>query len=167
MASEPYLHAKNEPSPWTKEAITHFSNNGRSILSLVANAGSKPAIDAPYLFVIRFNPPSAWRQEFITWYGKKHLAKVSNLNGVYRGRLYEVDREVSDIPTAEQKISGSKAGQQMFFALFEIASPDLPLSRPWKEAYDVAEFAKGKTMKLENLKEEIYWLDFTMYAHQQ
>lgn len=164
LASEPYLRAKNNPTPWTREAITHFRNNGRNILSLVAGSGEKPAIDAPYLFVIRFNPPSESKQEVITWYSEKQMPKLCNLSGVYQGRIYEVDLEISGILTAEQKISGSTYSRQMFLALFEIASPDLPTSKFWQQAHEDVDYTKQMVRQLEDRQEELYWLHFTMYS---
>lgn len=164
LASEPYLRAKNNPTPWTREVIAHFRNNGRNIVGLVAESGNKPTLDAPYLFVMRFNPPLANRKEVIAWYSQEYLPKVCRLDGVYRGRLYEVDVEISGIPTAEQKISGSTYGRQMFLALFEIASSALPASTPWQEVQENSDHTKEMMKKLEDVQQELYWLQFTMYA---
>ena len=162
LSSEPYLQAKNNPTPWTKATIAHFRNNGRNICSRVAASGKNPVLDAPYLFLVRFNPPPGEGKEVITWYRESHLPKICAIPGVYRGRLFEVDEEISNIATAEQKISGSGPGRHQLFALYEIASVDLEAIKNWRGIYEGAGRGAGK--KLKDLKEEFYWLDFAMYA---
>ena len=166
LAGEAYLKAKNNPTPWTREIIKHFSNNGRNILSLVAIAGKNPPTEAPYLFIVRFDPETGSSEKVIDWYGEKLLSNIATVEGVYRGRLYEVDKEVSDIKTEEQNISGSEPGQQSFFALYEIASPDVPTSKNWRHAFENTEFCGNMKKRLHHVQEEFYWLDFTMYAPQ-
>jgi len=167
LSSEPYLRAKNNPTPWTKEVISHFSNNRRNIYSLIAKEGGEPTPDAPYLFVCRFNIKSESRREVIEWNSEKYLPAICTTQGVYRGRLYEVDTEVSDIITAESKISGSKPNLQKFLATYEIGSLALPKSKTWQEASEKKTFKKENLIKkLEDVQEELYWLDFVMYAHE-
>src|SRR5687768_5400701 len=57
MQSAAYLHSQNNPTPWTRQSIGHFRNTLRTIYQLVASAGQQPALDAPYVLLVRSNPP--------------------------------------------------------------------------------------------------------------
>ncbi len=160
LSSEAYLHAKNHPTPWTQAVIAHFRNGGRNICSRVAASGQEPALDAPYLLLLRFNPPPGERERVISWFRDDHLPEVCRISGVYRSRLYEVDEAISNIATTEQAISGTRPGQHRFFAFYETASLDLV--KKWQ---DIGQKAGRETSrKLQDLKEESYWLDFAMSA---
>lgn len=164
MKSDAYLYAKNNPTPWTKEAIKHFRNNGRGIFGLVANAGKIPDIIPPYLAVFRFNIESGSRQEVIGWFAEKYLPKISKINGIYQGRLYEIDADTSEIVTAEQKISGSRPGEQNFLTLYDLASLDSIQSNVFQKALEVPGSDKKLIGKIRDIIREVYWLDFAMYA---
>jgi len=164
MKSDAYLQAKNNPTPWTKETITHFSNNGRSIFGLVATEGQKPPIEAPYLVTIRFNPQTGSTKEIINWCHEEYLKNLCSIPGIYRGRLYENDTEVSGIVTTEQRISGSRPGEHNYVVLFEISSPALLESEPWQNANKALNDPATESPKLKDIREELYWLDFAMYA---
>jgi len=164
MSSEPYLFAKNNPTAWTKKGLTHFKNGVRNIYYLVATAGKRPATEAPYILVLRFNLEVESKNEIIKWYSEEHLVELCTVPGVYRGRLYEVDAEVSNIKTTERSISGTGPGQQILLALYEISSLDLSTSKQWQGVLEGTDRSKKMLMKLEDLQEESYWLDFTMYA---
>jgi len=165
MKSDQYLHAKNNPTLWTKESIKHFRNNGRGIFRLIEKAGEIPDIIPTYLVVLRFNIESVSRQEVLNWYSEIYLQKLCRLNGICQGRLYEIDAEASEIVTAEQKISGSKPGEQSFIALYDTTSLDLIKGKVFQETHDDIASEKKMIGKLRNVLEEMYWLDFAMYAH--
>ena len=57
MQSAPYLHSQNNPTPWTRQSIAHFRQTLRTIYRLVAAVGQQPALDAPYVLLVRSNPP--------------------------------------------------------------------------------------------------------------
>ena len=165
LSGAPYMHAINHPTPWTREAITHLRNIVRSIYRLVSSAGKRAPTEASYVFIIRFNIASGNEDKVIQRLKEEHLPRVAALSGVYRGRLYEMDDEVSNITTEERKIHGGKPGLQRFLVFYEISSLDLLASKDWK---DSAEWTGNQTIsnQLENLQKESYWLDFSMYAPQ-
>ncbi len=166
MKSEPYLHSQNNPTPWTRESISHFRESMRVIYSLVASGGRQPATDAPYVFLVRSDPPNkpGGTDEVIRWYREGHLPRLCAVKGVLRGRLYRADREVSDIATAERKVHGASTGDQEFLAMYEMLSPNVPDSDVWKEASRGTEWSKQMIGALRDVSRERYWLDFSMWA---
>lgn len=163
MASEPYLNAINNPTPWTREAITHLKNLVRAIYALDSSEGKRVPTEAPYIHLVRFNVKSDNESEVLQWFRESNLKGISGLSDVYSARLYKMDDEVSNITTEERKIHGGGPGQQKFMAFYEIASLDLPGTRAWKQALD-RDKGKERLKKLADIQGESYWLDFTMYA---
>ena len=164
LASEPYLHAQNNPTPWTREAIPHLKNIVRAIYNLIASSGKKAPTEAPYLHIVKFNAPPGSDQEVITWFRDDFLPRTSAVPGVYRARLYEMDDEVSNISTEERKMHGGGPGQQKFLEYYEVAGLDILDIHSWKVAR-MASGLKGEIQsKLEDTVTESYWLDFAMYA---
>jgi hypothetical protein len=160
LASEPYLHAVNHPSPWTKEVIAHSENIVRGIYRMVSWVGEKELTEAPYLVVLKFNADSGSEKKVLQWYREEQLPRICDIQGVHRGRLYRVDDEISHIRTEERKIHRGGPGRQTLLALYEVASSDVPKSRAWQELDRRPEHTK--TMK--DVRYESYWLDFVMYA---
>jgi len=160
LASEPYLHAVNHPSPWTKEVIANSKNIVRGIYRMVSLVGEKPLTEAPYLVVLKFNADLGSEKEVLQWYREEQLPRISNIQGVHRGRLYRVDEETSHIKTEERRIHGGGPGQQTLLVLYEVASSDVPKSRAWQELDRRAEHTK----RMKDVRYESYWLDFLMYA---
>jgi hypothetical protein len=160
LASEPYLHAVNHPSPWTKEVIAHSRNIVRGIYRLVSMVGEKPLTEAPYLVVLKFNAHLENEREILQWYREEQLPRISDIHGVHRGRLYQVDEEISHIKTEERKIHGGGPGHQKLLVLYEVASLDVPKSKVWQELDRKEEHTK----RMEGVRYESYWLDFVMYA---
>ena len=162
LASEPYLHAVNNPTAWTKEVIIHTKNMARAIYSMLSSEGEKPQTEAPYIIIIKFNADLGSENEVLQWYKEEQLPRICLIPGIYRGRLYKMDEKVSHIQTEERKIHGGGPGQQKFLVLYEIASLDVPNSKAWQELYR----AVGNKMlkKIEDVRSEFYWIDFMMYA---
>ncbi len=164
FGSEAYLHSLNNPTPGTKDAIAHFKYPGRTIYRLLSTAGKKPPVVAPYIFVERFSPEKGGDQEVIRWYSKELLPRRAMIQGVYRGRLYEVDPAISDLMTVERKIHGAAIGEQRFLCLYEMASLDLSASGAWRECQLGTDKTENMVKKMDHLLQEVYWLDFTMEA---
>ena len=161
LGDKPYVHSLNHPTPRTREAVARFINPARAIFSLLAKAGEAPSVDSPHLYVMRFNSPS---KGIAQWYENEYLPKLCAIPGVYRGRLYEVDPEISGIVTTERKIYSPRQGEQRFLAMVEIASPELPGSKAWQELPRGTTEGQAMLKGLEDKDERVYWLDFTMYA---
>ena len=164
LGCEPYLHSLNNPTPWTRESISHFRNTVRTVYTLLATSGKKPPTEAPYLFVHRFDAEPGSERDVLRWYGKEYLSAVCGLPGVYRGRLYESDLETSNIMTEERKVLRPESGRQRFLAIYEVSSLDLGMGERWQRASVETELRKSMLKELIRGDREFYWHDFTMYA---
>jgi hypothetical protein len=160
LVSEPYLHAVNHPSSWTKEAIAHSKNIVRGIYRMVSFVGEKPLTEAPYIALLKFNANWGSEKEFLQWYREERVPGISATQGIYRSRLYRMDEEISYVKTEERRIHGGGPGQQKFLAIHEMASSDIPDSKAWQELHRGVEYTK----RTEDVRYETYWLDFVMYA---
>jgi hypothetical protein len=159
--SGPYMERLNNPTPWTKEALTHFKNNMRNIYRLLACSGQQAPQEAPYALIYRFNIPAG--AEIADWYGSDLLPALQALPGVFRARLFEVDEEISNIKTAERNIYGGGPGEQKYLAYFEMSQSDIHRSPQWKAVVQAAPYAE-KLAGLQNVFEEVSWLEFVMYS---
>lgn len=163
LKSEPYMKILNNPTPWTKGALTHFNNNIRNIYRLIAAEGKPAPTEAPYVFVVRFNIEPGAEKEWLEWYIKEYLAHICAIPGAYRGRIYEIDEEVSNIMTAERQIYGGGPGQQKYLALYEIASLDLPSGQFWQDVNQTDKRIQAMLKEVQDVYEELSWLDFVTY----
>lgn len=159
--SEAYMERLNSPTPWTQEALTHFNNNMRNIYRLVACSGKQAPQEAPYALVYRFNIPAGVTNA--DWYGADLLPALQALPDVFRARLFEVDEEISNIKTAERNIYGGGPGEQKYLAYYEISQHDLHRSPEWRAVTEAAPYAE-KLAGLQNVFEEVSWLEFVMYS---
>jgi hypothetical protein len=166
MESQPYLHCQNNPTPWTRKSISHFRRPLRVIFRLVVSKGQRPTMDAPYLFLVRSNPPDepGGIDDVIRWYEEEHLPRLCAVAGVLRGRLYQIEKEISNILTSEGKVHHAATGDQEFLAMYEMLSPEIPESDSWKEAARGTERSKQVLAALRDVSRERYWLDFSMWA---
>ncbi len=166
MKSEPYLNALNRPTPWTRQALTHFNHNIRNIYGLFASVGAQAPTEAPYAFVIRFNIDPGSETETIDWYKKTLMPALQGIPGVFRVRLYAVDEAISNIMTAERAVYGGGPGQQKYMAYHELASPDLPESDAWKKV-KTAGRNPAMLKNIQDVFEESSWLEFVMYGPEE
>lgn len=162
LESEAYLLSKNNPSPWTKEALMHFRHTERLIYRLEGAAGRRPALQAPYLYNLRFNTAARDDRTVLTALRKGFLAAVAAAPEVTRARLYHVDEKISGMVTTEQKIYGDgPALKRRFLIMAEMASPPWQQERVWRNfcgrATDIP-----RTLELSDVSEERYWLRFVM-----
>jgi hypothetical protein len=166
MQSEPYLHSQNHPTPWTRKSIAHFRDALRTIYTLVAAAGQRPGLDAPYLLLVRSNPPDApgGVAEMIQWYQEEHLPRLCAVAGTLRARLYRANTAISNIVTAERQVHGAAVGEHEFLAMYEMLSPEIPASEAWREAARGTDWSARMVAALHDLERERYWLDFALWA---
>jgi hypothetical protein len=166
MQSAAYLHSQNNPTPWTRQSIGHFRHTLRTIYQLVASAGQQPALDAPYVLLVRSNPPpeSGGADEVMRWCGEEHLPRLCAVPGTLRARLYRANQEISGIVTAERQVHGASSGSQEFLAVYEMLSPDIPASDVWREAARGTARSARMVAALRDMEREQYWLDFALWA---
>lgn len=164
LKSEPYLKALNNPTPWTRRSLLHFKNTIRNIYRVLEQEGRSAPTESPYLFLARLNVASGADKEWAEWYTNRYLPRICDVPGVYRGTLYEIDEEVSNIMTAERHIYGAGPGQQRYLAVYEIDSLDLPSGQVWKEAGQADPLARDIFQKTQDVQEGLFWLEFVLYA---
>lgn len=166
MQSEPYLHSQNHPTPWTRKSISHFRDTLRTIYTLVASEGQRPALDAPYVLLVRSNPPDRpdGADAVVRWYREEHLPRLCAVEGTLRARLYRAEAGISNIVTAERRVHGASSGTQEFMAVYELRSPDIPASEAWREAARGTPWSAEMVAALRHLTRERYWLDFALWA---
>lgn len=162
LKSEAYLLSKNNPSPWTRDALMHFRHTERLIYGLEGTAGHRPALQAPYLYNLRFNIRVKDERKAVATLRKGLLAAVASAPGVARARFYRIDEKISGMVTTEQKIYGDgPALKRQFLIMAEMTSP------PWRQDGVWRNF-RGRTKdiprtpELLDVGEERYWLRFVM-----
>jgi hypothetical protein len=166
LESEPYLRSKNNPTPWTRELLTHYRNTERLIYRLVASLGQKPVTQAPYLYSLKFDPEGEEGAKTVAVLREGVLARIAAAPGVSRARLYRIDEKVSRIATAEQKIYGNgPALKRRFLILAEIGSAPWPKDELWRDlcGQEKAASVQGPPA-IKNVDEGRYWLRFVLQA---
>ncbi len=165
LESAPYLRSKNNPTDWTREALSHYRNTERMIYNLVASVGKRSATQAPYLFGMRFDPESENEAETVEELREGFLARIASAPEVGRARLYRVDEKISDIVTEERKIYGDgPKRKQRFLALVEMVSPPLPGKGVCQDLCWQDHQGGKRVNMIKNVREERYWLRFVMQA---
>ncbi len=166
MQSEPYLQSQNHPTPWTRQSVGRFRDPLRTIYTLIAQAGDRPALDAPYILLVRSNPPDHpdGEAEEMAWYADEHLPRLCGVEGVHRARLYRAEPEISNLMTAERRVHGAASGSQRFLAMYEMDAPSIPNSDTWREAARGTDWSAKMVATLQDMERERYWLDFALWA---
>jgi len=141
LASDYYLDALNNPTPWTQEALTHFKNPVRNVYSLVETSGGEGPFAAPWITSLRFNAEIA---------PKGVCARLVSAGDILRARLYEVDEKISRIMTSERKIYGGGPGAQQFLLIVEEALPNA-----------AAKMLAGLDVAISDTFQDSYWLEMS------
>ncbi len=97
LLSDAYLHALNNPTPWTRRALTWFCNPDRNVYTLRASWGAAAPSAAPVLAVARFDAGA--------------VAAAALPEGVSRCGLYGLDSAGSSLRTQEAGIHGARSAQ--------------------------------------------------------
>ena len=109
LASKAYHARLNDPTPWTRATLPLFRNADRNVFTLLDEAGSPPATEAPYVTTVRFNLQAETETGAVSWHREHWIHDVAALEDVIQVRLFAVDEDVSAIMTAERKIYGGGA----------------------------------------------------------
>ncbi|MDP6832997.1 MAG: hypothetical protein QF521_12010 [Alphaproteobacteria bacterium] len=146
FASDAYMARLNDPTPWTREALTYFRNPSRNIYALLAESGQAAAMEAPYIQTFRFN----MAEDAVNRLARDWLPAVGAMEGVHRVRLYAVDEAISGIMTSERQIYGGGPGQQKYLVMIEAARAD-------------SAGGKGELSAAEDLFADGFWLEIALY----
>ena len=97
LVSDAYLKALNNPTPWTRQALTWFRNPDRNVYTLLSSRGAAAPSAAPVLAVARFDAGA--------------LPAGDLPDGVTRLALYRLDGAGSSVRTQEAGIHGARSAQ--------------------------------------------------------
>lgn len=158
LASEAYMTALNNPTPWTRESLSHFRNPARNVYVKRAEHGEAGANPAPYMSAWRFNLAGPGPDIFAGRLAERWLAEMALVHAVRRVRLYEVDESISAIVTSERKIYGKGPGAQRYLVLIEADMPHETWLGTVEAIMTRAEREDGAQRT--DLHAEALWLDF-------
>lgn len=122
MTSEPYLHARKNPTPWTQKVTSTLTTNIRNEYSLVKTIGESPATPAPYLLMVCLETEPEHDDELQRWYDEEHLAALQSVPGCHSAKRYRG----TDIA----------AGFPQNLAIYELDAPEVRTSDAWRRAAD-------------------------------
>ncbi|MEP3334374.1 hypothetical protein [Sedimentitalea sp.] len=142
LASDYYLNALNNPTPWTREALHYFRNPVRNIYRKRNTFGAAGPFAAPWITSLRYNSAT----DLTGW-----AARCAERESVSRVRLYEVDEEISRIITSERKIYGGGPGAQQYLLLVEHTLPE--------HTESVKDLCEGQP--IEDVFRDHYWLEIS------
>ena len=164
LGSKPYLDALNNPTPWTKKALTWFRDPIRNIYELIGSCGEPSLFAAPYLAALRFNLDDNQDDDLLPTYSGEWLGALCEIPHVLRARLYRVDEDISKIMTSERKIYSGGPGAQRYLAFVEITKPFVQTGDPIAMASDQV-FPSGHG-RLDEYADQT-WLDFGLDKPEQ
>jgi hypothetical protein len=152
LSSDAYMAALNKPTPWTKDALTHFRNPTRDIFSRLAVAGRRRKFTAPYITSLRFDLPGGAVDQYIN----RWIQEVAKQKNVDRVRLYEADSAIANAATSERKVHGGGPGKQRYLVLIEeFLPPQTDENNNIKRADD----ALGGEVQRQSEECSRYWLE--------
>src|SRR5581483_2379988 len=117
LHGEPYQQVMQNSSPWTRRVVDNLNAFLRNEYTLEATEGAFAARPAPFVYMVRQECDPEHDDEMRRWYREEHLARLAGLDGVTSASLYV-----------------ATAGSPRLLAVYEVASPELPGSEPWREA---------------------------------
>lgn len=164
LASAPYHQRLNNPTPWTRQSLTLFRNADRNIFSLEAGTGALPALEAPYVYLLRFNLESEGEDETLAWLGKVWLPAIGGLADVHRARLYRLHQGISGMMTSERKIYQGGPSALNYLVLCETAKSRPGESEAWLAAEKALPGAEHRLRRRHGLSALSYWLEIAFYA---
>jgi hypothetical protein len=115
LASDEYRKVLGNSTPWTRRIVDNLQAMVRNEYELVLAAGIAPSEPAPYAFLVRIECDLEYDGGFRDWYGRDHLPAACTVPGVHTAQLYR-----------------ATAGEPRYLAVYELDSPDIPGSPPWR-----------------------------------
>jgi len=156
LAGPHYRHALENPTDWTRRALTLFRNPARAIFGLVEEAGVQPAEPAFYLATLRFNLVGD-DAAVLSEYRGGVLPQLAARRGVTRVRLWENRRHITNLGSEESRIYGSGPGRQRFALFVECSErPELP------EPSSLPGLDGASRAAHDDVIPEVGWLDFAL-----
>jgi len=129
LVSAAYLKALNNPTPWTRQALTWFRNPDRNVYTLLSSRGAAAPSAAPVLAVARFDAGALPDGD---------LPDGDLPDGVTRLALYQLDGAGSSVRTQEAGIHGARSAQDgglLWLECSDVHLLDQPDRRPALQAW--------------------------------
>lgn len=164
FTSDYYKESRDNPSPWTRKCMAFIKNAERAVYSLQATVGAPHRFDAPWLYMVSPNPDSEeMKEEMLAWYREEHLERLYAVEGMTRGRVYQLETTATGGATAEAEIQETKTGARRIIAIYDMEDPTIPLSNAWEEAAYGTPRSAAMRSNLKNAVRETWWLDFVKW----
>lgn len=126
LASDAYLARLNQPTEWTRKALSHFRNPSRGIYSLAESAGEEGPFCAGWLTTLRFSLDGGADSAQV----RRWLSAMSAQPHIGRVQLWQADVAVSGIQTSERGIYGGSAPGDHLLLIIEASEPHAAQSDP-------------------------------------
>lgn len=152
LSGPDYLAALNRPTPWTREALTHFRNPERSLYQRLKTVGTI-CPHAPYITLVRFNASQDTAE-----LGRRLDAEFDSMpEGTGKVSLYDMNINASKIMTAERQIYAAGPGERQYLIAAET------------KLREQAQDARGRIERLlatgaSDIHAAIYWLEIRIRA---
>ena len=113
--------AESEKGDWITKIRPHASNRTHTVLRRIAAEVGGPPATADYVFMVQTDIPAEDEAEFNRLYDAVHLPGLRQVPGVRNAYRYRLETTNAD-------------GFPQYMAVYEIDSPDVIDSEPWKAA---------------------------------
>jgi hypothetical protein len=116
LASQPYLDALNNPSPWSQKIFPHYQFTVRGAFSVVARFGVG---EGGYLTSLRFSDEQAPPEATLV-----RLAEtLSAAHGILGAEVWRVDADVTTHRTREKELRAARELFPAFAVLIDSSAP--------------------------------------------
>ncbi len=164
FTSDYYKESRDNPSPWTRQCMAFIRNAERAVYSLQATIGEPHRYDAPWLYMVSPNPDTEeMKEEMLAWYREEHLERLYEVEGMTRGRVYQLETAATGGATAEAEIQETRRSARRIIAIYDMEDPAIPLSDAWEEAAYGTPRSAAMRPNLKNAVRETWWLDFVKW----
>ena len=162
--SDYYRESRDNPSSWTQECMAFIRNAERAVYSLEVSIGEPHRYDSPYLYMVSPNPENEeLKEEMLAWYREEHLERLYEVQGMTRGRVYQLETAATGGATAEAEIQDTITSARRIIAIYDMEDPAIPATDAWEEAAYGAPRSAAMRPNLKNAVREIWWLDFVKW----
>jgi hypothetical protein len=104
LASAAYLHALNNPSPWSQQIFPHYRGTVRGAFEVVGRFGTA---EGGYLTSLRFDDDAVTATDELLDLAKE----LANQHGVLGAEVWRIDRAATTQPTREKAL---RAARELF-----------------------------------------------------
>ena len=99
----------------------------------------------------------------LAWYREEHLDRLYEVEGMTRGRVYQLETAATGGATAEAEIQETRTSARRIIALYDMEDPTIPTTDAWEEAAYGTPRSAAMRPNLKNAVRETWWLDFVKW----